>query len=633
VRVLPDCGEESVVIPAPVHVPADQWQWQPAQAPPQPAGALHGELTEDGREIILLATGNAVARNQVALRLSKITALCTEAKHDGQPTGAVTVPATWGNAVQLGHSFPEGSGLAWVPHERLAGWLAEEVARRYSEPPELESRWPAWARLRDYQVQAARKIAHTGYHLLLDDPGLGKTVTTLAGIEQRRQMGTDVFPMVILVPTWDVADVWEREIAAWCPPEWGTPDRYEGTNRARLLRHPGVKILITTYATARRDAALVTGPLAKFAAATVVIDEGHLIKNVNAKQSHAARNIARHATTIVILSGTLITRNMGDAYAPLNAGDPGTWHDKKRFVQRFCWTNYDPNAAEGEIAGLNPYTAAEFRSCLLGQMTRRAKADVLPELPPKIYSVRRPEIPPEWRKAYRQMARDMLAALPGNDEELSVMDTLAQLTRLSQLASSAADVHWEDVYDEKLGEWVKKQVVVLRPPSWKAESAMEILAERRGDPVVIFSVSEQLARITGEHYLRPAGLRFGYVTGLRKGVTRTTRNRDIAAFQAGELDAIICTSAAGGLGITLSRGGTEIALQRPWPLDQSIQQEDRLQRLGAELYHDHIDIIDIVAKGTVDERVRELLSVKAGQLSEFVGDPRIVRDLLGGIEL
>lgn len=618
------------MIPAPVLVPVNQWQ-----PPPQPAGALHGELTEDGREIILLATGNAVARNQVALRLSKITALCKDAMQDGQPTGAVTVPATWANAVQLGHSFPEGSGLAWVPHERLADWLAEEVGRRYATPPELTSDWPAWGKLRDYQAEAARKIAalDSGFHLLLDDPGLGKTVTTLAGIEQRRLLGTTVFPMVVLVPTWDVADVWEREIAAWCPPEWGTPDRYEGPDRARLLRHPGVKILITTYATARRDAALATGPLAKFGPKTVVIDEGHLIKNVNAKQSHAARNIARHAITVVILSGTLITRNMGDAYAPLNAGDPGTWHDKKRFVQRFCWTSYDPHATEDDIAGLNPYTAAEFRSCLLGQMTRRSKADVLPELPPKTYSVRRPEIPREWRKAYREMARDMLAALPGNDEELSVMDTLAQLTRLSQLASSAADVRWEMALNKKTGEMEPKQVVTLRPPSWKAESAMEILAERRGDPVILFTVSEQLARITGEHYLRPAGLRFGYVTGLRKGVTRATRNRDIAAFQAGELDAIICTSAAGGLGITLSRAGTEVNLQRPWPLDQSIQQEDRANRLGAEQWHAHQEIIDIVAKGTVDERVRELLAEKAGQLAEFVGDPRIVRNLLGGIEL
>jgi SNF2 family DNA or RNA helicase len=604
-------------------VPANQWQ-------PGPSGALHGELSGDGREIILMGAGNDNDIAQIAVRLDKITALHSDVMKDGRPTGALSVPATWANAVQLGHSFPPGGDLAWVPHGRLADWLADEVARRYAEPPELEKSWPDGLTPRHYQVEGARAIAHTGFHLLLDEPGTGKTMQTILGIEQRRRMGHEIFPLVILVPSWDVGDVWEREIATWMP-SWPAPAMYQGGQRRNLLRDAG--ILISSYATARRDAALVTGPLAKFAPVTVVIDEGHLIKNVNARQSHAARNIARHAATVVILSGTLITRNTGDAFAPLNALDPGTWANKERFRERFCQSGYSPHAREDEITGLNPYTAAEFRSCLLGQMTRRAKADVLPELPPKIHSVRRPEIPREWRRAYREMARDMLAALPGNDEELSVMDTLAQLTRLSQLASCAADVHWENVYDAKLGEWVKKQVVTLRPPSWKAESAMEVLAERRGDPVVIFSVSEQLARITGEHYLRPAGLRFGYVTGLRKGVTRATRNRDIAEFQAGNLDAIICTSAAGGLGITLSRGGTEIALQRPWPLDQSIQQEDRLQRLGAEEWHEHIDIIDIVAKNTVDERVRELLRIKAGQLSEFVRDPRIVRDLLGGIEL
>lgn len=599
------------------YVPVAGWQ-QPSR------GALHGELTADGKDIVLIAAGDDWQRSQIAARLDKITALWESATIGGRKTGAVTVPCTWANAVQLGYSFAQLADVAWVPHKRLAAWLAKECARRYAELPELDPSWPPWLKPRPYQIEGARQIAANSFFLLLDEPGLGKTMQVVLGIEQRRRLGTEIFPMVILVPSWDVADVWVREITRWMP-SWGEPVLHAGPDRFGKLT--GDCVFITTYATATRDAADARGPLVRLRAAAVVIDESHLIKNSNAKRSAAAIRIAKHAGTVVGLSGTLITRDAGDAFPVLEAGDPLTWAAKERYVRRFCETAW--NDYSEEISGLNPYTAPEFRACLLGQMIRRSKADVLPELPPKIYSVRRPEIPPEWRRAYREMEQDMLAGLP-DGEELSVMDTLSQLTRLSQLASSAADVGWIDVQDPETGDWTRKQRVTLRAPSWKAASLMEILEERRGDPAAVFTVSEQLARITGEDYLAPAGYRFGYITGIRNGVTRKTRTATIEAFQAGKLDAVICTSGAGGLGITLSRAGTVVMLQRPWPLDQAIQQEDRAHRLGAEEWHDRIEIIDVVAKGTVDERVRELLRVKAGRLAEFVRDPRIVRELLGG---
>jgi SNF2 family DNA or RNA helicase len=515
-----------------------------------------------------------------------------------------------------------------VPDARLRGWMSDEAARRHAPLPELEPSWPPWLEPRDYQVEAARMIAAAGkFFLLLDDMGLGKTITAILGIEQRRRMGITVFPLVILVPSWDVGDAWYREIVKWAPREhWGEPSMYEGTSRTRLLRHPGVRVLITTYATARLDAAPdANGPLEQYQAASVIIDEAQMIKNARAKQTLAAGRIAKHAATVLELSGTLITRDAGDSFPPVKVADPDSWSSRERYRDRFLLTRKDEYSTS--ITGLNPRAEQEFRACLLGQMIRRDKADVLPELPAKTYSVLRPEIPPEWIQAYRGMRDDMLAELP-DGQELSVMDTLSMFTRLSQLASSAADVTWEDVYNEETGEWEKKAIVTLRAPSWKAESLMGILASATA-PVAVFAVSRQLARITGEEYLKPAGLRYGYVTGPGDGVTRQTRQRDIDAFQAGQLDAIIGTAGAGGVGITLTAADTVVLLQRGLPLDKAVQPEDRVHRLGNQAAK--IQIIDIVAKGTVDERVRELLRDKAGQWSEFMRDSRFVRDLLGGL--
>jgi SNF2 family DNA or RNA helicase len=609
-----------------VTLPASDWQWHRMEAawapPPQPPreiGALHGELTPDGR-IVLMTAGCAVDQNRIATLAGQITA--TPA---GTGLGAITIPCTWGNVVQLGWTFSAIRDLAWVPGERLQAWMAAEAARRYAPLPELEPSWPPWLVPRDYQIEGARMIARARRFFLLDDMGLGKTITTLIALEQIRRMGHAIFPLVILVPSWDVADGWYREIVKWSPAEhWHEPQMYAGTSRTRLLRHPGVNVLISTYATARLDAADAKGPLVRYQAASVVIDEASLIQNAKAKLTTATERIAKNAGNVIELSGTLITRDAGGSFAPLKAADPGTWGSKERYRDRFLLTRKDDYSLV--VTGLNPHAEQQFRACLASQMVRRAKADVLPELPDKTYSVLRPEIPPEWMQAYRDMEDHMLAELPDGGE-LSAFDTLTKFTRLSQLASSAADVRWEDVLDEETGLMTKKAVVTLRYPSWKAESLMGVLRAATG-PVAVFAVSKQLARITGEDYLKPAGLRYGYVTGQGQGVTRGTRRSDIEAFQDGKLDAIICTAGAGGVGITLTAADTVVLLQRALPLDKAVQPEDRVHRMGN--LAPRISIIDIVAKGTVDQRVRNLLHGKAGQLAEFARDPRIVRELLGG---
>lgn len=523
---------------------------------------------------------------------------------------------------------------------RLSKIIAETIWR--TDPPAAltaPAQYPPWLRPRDYQLDGAAQIARAGKMLILDDPGTGKTCTTLLGLDERRHLGHDIFPMVIIVPSWDVADAWAREMAQWVP-HWGEPVMHAGAERFGKVarprgRAPSDSVFITTYATARRDAADMRGPLVRLRPATTVLDEIHYIKNDDALQSRAARRIAWQSGNFVGLSGTMITRNTLDAYPALEAIDRQTWPSRKRMKDRFIATMPDPAGYGEDITGLLPATLEEFFATLAGQMRRVAKADVLDELPEKIYSVRRPKIPPEWRAAYDQMVDDMLAELPEGGE-LSVMDTLSQMTRLVQLASSAATVTTEKVIDKATGEVEideftgqpkTKQVVKLRAPSWKCESMIEILAERPGQGVIVFTVSKQLALIAGK-YCTDQGYRTGFVTGVGGGITRKTRAADIAAFQNGDLDVIICTAGAGGTGITLTRAGTVVFLQRPFPLDQAIQPEGRADRIGN--LNKYLEIIDIVAADTVDERVRELLRDKAGQLAQFARDPRIVRELLGG---
>lgn len=586
---------------------------------------IYGELTAEGKHIIVTAAGDDHEVKQAATAMRKMTPLFERT----DPPGALRGPASWATVTQLGHTFTGGYLGQWMPGPRLTEWITAEFLRRTGHA--AEDALPATVALppglvpRPYQLEAAAMIGAVGKFLLFDQPGTGKTCSTILGLLERQRLGHEIFPMVIIVPSWDVAEVWAQHIRDWAP-HWPVPVMHGGPDRSLSSRDSQrTCALITTYATARLDAADASGPLVRLKAKSVVADEVHLAKNASSQQSQALRRIAQCAQAFIGLSGTPVTRDTGDIFPALAAMDPASWPSRERMVRRYCMTT--DGEYEDKIEGLAPLAEPEFRVVLLGQYRRVRKKDVLNQLPPKVYSVRRVEIPPQWRRAYDGLAADMLAELP-DGTELEVMSVLAQLTRLSQLASSAADVAVTIEPDPVTGELTKHYEVTLKAPSWKVDAMLEVLAERKGQQVVVFTVSRQLADIA-RAACEEAGYRTGAITGSQG---KRARKADIDAFQAGKLDVMIATAGAGSLGITLTAAGTAVFLQRSWQLDQSIQGEDRLHRLDdIVMKHDCIEIIDVVAKDTVDDRVRELLREKAGQLAQLVQDPRVVRELFGGL--
>jgi SNF2 family DNA or RNA helicase len=580
----------------------------------EPSAALVGELTADGRTIVLIGTGADPAIAQMAARIQLMTPLIKPS----DPPGALLCPATWAAVVQLSHLF----GAAWRPGPRLTEWLQAETLLRMPTGGDLSFELPEGLTPRPYQVDGARMIGALGRALLFDDPGTGKTITTILGLLERAAAGHLVAPVIVIAPA-SVVDPWIGAWQTWAPAwrvgAWrGTPD-----HRRRLAARPAgtaAHVVVASYDTARMDAAK-GGPLDRLGARTVVVDECHLIKSSHAARSVAARRLGKKAANFVALSGTPITHHPGDLWPTLEALAPLAWPSGERWKARYCLTV--PGDYSARVLGLNTATEAEMRTTLLGQHRRVAKADVLTQLPPKVYSVRQVELPAGYRKAYDQLETDMLAELPGG-VELSVMSVLAQLTRLNQLASAAADIAQVTETDQD-GLPCTRTEVRLKAPSWKVDALLEILAERPGEPVVAFAPSRQLMVLAGEQATR-AGLQVGYVVG---GQSMKDRTDTVEAFQRGKLDLLCATTGAGGVGLTLTAARTVVFLQRPWSLVEAAQAEDRCHRIGSEI-HDSIEVIDIVATKTIDSRVRAVLHEKAGQLAEVLQDRRIVTELLGG---
>jgi SNF2 family DNA or RNA helicase len=586
-----------------------------ADAPP---AALYGELTADGKAIVLIGTGPDQAIAQFAARIQLMTPLIKPS----DPPGALLLPATWAAVVQLSHLF----GPAWRPGPRLTEWLMAETLLRTPAGGGLSFDLPEGLTPRPYQVEGARMIGALGRSLLFDEAGTGKTITTILGLLERAAAGHQVTPVCIIAPL-SVVDPWIQAFQMWAPHLRVNAWRGSPEHRRRLADRPennAAHVVVTSYGTATRDSAK-GGPLAKIAPRTVVVDECHLIKDAASGRSIAARRLAKRAANFVALSGTPIAHHPGDLWPTLEALAPLAWPSGERWKARYCTTI--PGDYSAKVIGLNEFTEPEMRLTLLGQHRRVAKADVLAQLPPKIYSTRQVELPTAHRKAYDQFEADMIADLPDGDE-LVVMDTLAQLSFLNMLASAAADVRITVEVDPETGEEKRHTHLDLKAPSWKADALLEVLAERPGEPVVAFAPSRQLVVLAGELATK-AGLQVGYVVG---GQSPRERTDTVEAFQRGKLDLLCVTTGAGGVGLTLTTARTVVFLQRPWSFIEASQAEDRCHRIGSEI-HDSIEIVDIVAANTIDSRVRAVLHEKAGQLADVLQDKRIVTQLLGGSSL
>lgn len=583
---------------------------------------LFGELSADGASVVLLPADGEFEAETLA-RIADITAT----PHATKPKGGVQMARSWPLAVQLSAEF----GAHWHAGPRYTAWLAKELTNRYAGTAltgasELRTDAPA---PRHYQWAGATVLTATGGGgFAFDEAGTGKTLTAILSILGHRDRGhLALAQRIIVVCPNSVMDAW---VDAWHT--WTTlkARAWRGQfSTRRRLSESDADVFVVAYSTARNDMDPTNsngGPMAKLGAGAMVIDESHMIKNPNSIQSKVVRKLAAKTPVVIALSGTPITHNAADLHPTLFSVDAGAWPSRERYTRRYLRTI--PGGYGDVVIGLSD-REPELRTALAGQYRSLRKADVLTELPPKVYSVRKIELPPKYRKQYDQMETDMLAQLD-DGKELPAPTVLAQLTRLSQLASAAADVTvTTELVEDSWGQMVEKDSVhvALKLPSWKVDALLEVLGERPESQTLVFSPSRQLIELAAAECER-AGFKVARVVGGQSARERTSM---VDEFQAGARQVLCATTSAGGVGLTLTAASTVVFLQRPWSYVEASQAEDRAHRIGSER-HSSIEIIDIVAEKTVESRVRSVLRDKAKSLAELLEDPRIQAQVLGGLK-
>lgn len=89
---------------------------------------------------------------------------------------------------------------------------------------------------------------------------------------------------------------------------------------------------------------------------------------------------------------------------------------------------------------------------------------------------------------------------------------------------------------------------------------------------------------------------------------------------------VLVTLGAGGEGLTLTAASTAIFLQRSFSLTKNLQAEDRVHRIGQKA--DAVNIIDVITRDTIEDRVHEVRREKADRLEEVCRDEETLRQWL-----
>ena len=432
--------------------------------------------------------------------------------------------------------------------------------------------------LRDYQKQGfkwMKTLAHYGFGgILADDMGLGKTLQSITFIlSELPNLRKSEHPILIVCPS-SLTYNWLSEMMKFAPEVVAIVVDGNKAERSKLQGDAiKVDVVITSYSLLRRDIKWYE----KQSFHTAFFDEAQYFKNPITQTAKAVKKI--QADYRFALTGTPVENSLEELWSIFHVVFPELFLGLK------------------EYSNLSRKTIARrIRPFLL----RRMKKDVLSELPEKIESMEIVELLPDQKKLYAaylaKLRHDTLKHLDKDTLRKNRIKILAGLTRLRQICCHPA--LFVDGY---------------KGSSAKFEQLMQIVQESQvsGRRVLIFSQFTKMLGLIGRE-LTLQGLPFFYLDGQTPSEDRVEIcNR----FNVGERDLFLISLKAGGTGLNLTGADTVILYDIWWNPAVEEQAADRAHRMGQK---NIVQVIKLVARGTVEEKINELQEKKKHLIEEII---------------
>ncbi|MDU5316374.1 MAG: DEAD/DEAH box helicase [Varibaculum cambriense] len=423
---------------------------------------------------------------------------------------------------------------------------------------------PHTAQLREYQCTGVSwllaQLSIGPGAVLADEMGLGKTLQILATIKSLPTSN----PVLVVAPT-SVINVWESQAQRFYP-EMEVRALRSGTEIEDGFS--GADLVVTSYGLLRRHSEAFLQPQWQ----GVICDEAQLVKNPRTQAWRALNDLDRKWT--ICATGTPLENSLADLHAILSLAQPGTLLSREQFTAL-------------QLRGIN-----QVRSLMAPYMLRRTKAEVAPDLPPKIEQVLRVDLEPGHSTAYRELetqARRQVSGLLQSGDRMSILAALTALRRASldlRLVGGRTGI-----------------------TSAKTNALVEQLQAIPNHKALVFSQFTSYLKLIKEA-LEEAGIKTAYLDG-------STRQRDqvVKEFSEGDAQAFLISLRAGGTGLTLTAADYVFVMDPWWNPAVEEQAIDRAHRIGQKR---PVNVYRLVAKGTIEEKVSQLQQRKRDLFTSVV---------------
>lgn len=462
-------------------------------------------------------------------------------------------------------------------------WLSEALDR-LKNPDRLEklNLDTLHAKLRPYQEAGVKWLwflKHLGIGACLaDDMGLGKTIQVIGLFLQLNK--EKCHPHLIVVPASLIAN-WKSEMEHFAPtlkvfiahPSATPPSNLKSQSASMVSQYD---VVLTTYGSISRLAWV-----SQVDWEVLVLDEAQAIKNPNAKQTRAAKQLKSRFR--IALTGTPIENRLSDLWSIFDFLSPGLLGSAKAF------TDFSKKLGEKQ----NSYLP--LRQLVRPYILRRLKTDksIISDLPEKT------EI-----KAFCTLTKIQAAlyqeAVESLEREIKEVEgikrrgvILSYLMRFKQICNHPS-------------QWLRDGTYSPRD-SGKFSRLKEICEEaaERQEKVLVFTqfreITKVLARFLLEIFGRP-GLILHGDTNIKN------RKAYVDQFQE-ELGPpfFVLSLKAGGTGLNLTQASHVLHFDRWWNPAVENQATDRAFRIGQKK---NVLVHKFICRGTVEDKIDELIDSK-----------------------
>ena len=529
---------------------------------------------------------------------------------------------------------PEEPLLAWARTERRREKRAKGYAAHHDAAISLvPTISPVLAKAmadRTYQRSGAAFSRVAGNYLLADEPGLGKTATSLAGLmEDGKWEGSHL----VIAPKTALDATWGRQIRQWAPGATVFVMPEGAANRAKewaafINDESATKFLIINPAMVRRlyghfcpkcevwaedvKAKKAVWPkehfierghpekgkrivrteswpeIIEFPWTSITLDEAHdqlaTYSPANVTQTMQGLLDIRKDAKLVALTGTPVhgqEKNLWGALDWFGVNTGGYWAFMESYME----------VRKGffglEVYGLDPEKKGEFHRLIDRYVLRRTRVEARPDLPLGQRVDVTVEMTPKHRKQYTEFELEGEVTIAGGT--LSGQGLLSELTRLRQMAWG----RWEynggkltPTTDSAKWEWLLE---FLQARGITGKKTKDWLPEK--GTAYKYVIASQFTEILDflQDELGRKGIPALKITG---GVTGTARTSAVAKFQSDdkEFRVMLIQTITGGVSIDLDAWCDEmVILDETFIADQQVQLEGRINnrsgRVSPRMWH------------------------------------------------